>query len=257
MLILCPNVSATLNHVHFERNFGCFGGALTLTIGSSSISTNHVRIINSLFHNNTGWYGGGIIIDVYYNCSTRTVTEKPENPLIEIRNSTFTDNSAEWSGGALYIRHKESSNPCTAGSINIILCTFKHNSLKSFGGVAIFNINYIAYSVVSHIVPQYYVVLDQCLLEDNYVNNNAWNNSGSGVIVTESNPYFEIKDTSIVNNECSGLVAITSNVIFKKEVNITNNFGASGGGLLLCSGAILYFGEVSLSEPYGERENFS
>ena len=70
---------------------------------------------------------------------------------------------------------------------------------------------------------------------------NRWNNSGSGVIIAKSNPHLRIVNTSIINNNCSGLVAIGSNIIFNGAVNISNNNVSSGGGLVLCSRAILYF----------------
>ncbi len=248
VLIKCPHVSATLDGVHFEKNLGCFGGALTLILGSNLTYKNEVQIKNSNFVSNSGWYGGGIIIDVYYsNCSELVVHKKRDlSQILEISSSNFRDNSAHWSGGALYIRHKESTEMCTAGTIAITNCSFIENWLKSFGGVAIFNINYIADSVIPHTVPQYFIIMDKCHLERNYVKENTWNNSGSGVIVTKSNPHFEISDTSIVQNRCSGLVATTSNIIFRREVNITENRGSSGGGLLLCSGAILYFSHMAV-----------
>ena len=243
LLVKCPRVQVSFDHVLFENNTGCFGGGLTIILNSIDESLKKpVHILNSNFINNTGQYGGAVIIDIVYSCTEMSISEtQGMDTLIGIRNTNFYRNSAQWEGGAMYIRHKESQKLCTAGTINISQCNFRNNSLMSHGGVVIYNLNFIAYSVIPHIVPQFYVILDSCTLEGNYVQTNRWNNSGSGVIIAKSNPHLRIVNTRIVNNNCSGLVAIGSNVIFNGAVNISNNNASSGGGLVLCSGAILYF----------------
>jgi len=242
----CPSISATFENVVFHNNRGCFGGGLTMTLGSTKQRLKkQVHIQNSTFSDNYARYGAAAIIDIYYNCKQ----EKPMGNLsfslpllVSIHSTNFTGNTGKYNGGALYIRHKESSELCTAGNVVIEECHFIGNSLHTFGGVAIFNINYMAYSVTPHIVPQFYVIVNRSLMEDNYLQHNSYGNSGSGVILTESNPHFQLIDTTIINNKCTGVVAKGSNIVFEGEVEISYNNASSGGGVVLCSGAIMYFG---------------
>ena len=242
----CADIKATFDGVVFHGNKGCFGGGLTLNLGSTKERfKNQVQIRQSSFSNNYARYGAAAVIDIYYNCMrekpSANLTVLPQ--LVYIRDTNFTSNTGKYNGGALYIRHKESSKFCTAGNITIEDCEFIGNSLQTFGGVVIFNINYFAYSVTPHVVPQFYVIVTRCQLEDNYLQDNPYGKSGSGTIVTEYNPHFELHNTSIVHNKCSGVVATASNVIFRGNVEISHNLASSGGGVVLCSGAIMYFSE--------------
>ena len=240
----CPDINVTFDGVVFHGNKGCFGGGLTLNLGSTKERfKNQVQIRHSSFSNNYALYGAAAVIDIYYNCvqkkSIANLTTLPQ--LVYIHDTNFTSNTGKYNGGALYIRHKESSKLCTAGKVIIEDCKFIGNSLHTVGGVAIFNINYLAYSVTPHVVPQFYVIVTGCQLEGNYLQNNSYGNSGSGAIITEYNPHFELHNTSIVHNKCSGVVATASNVIFRGNVEISHNLASSGGGVVLCSGAIMYF----------------
>ena len=240
----CPDINVTFDGVVFQGNKGCFGGGLTLHLGSTKERfKNQVQIRHSSFSNNYALYGAAAVIDIYYNCvqkkSIANLTVLPQ--LVNIHDTNFISNTGQKNGGALYIRHQESSKLCTAGNVTIEDSKFIRNSLCTVGGVAIFNINYLAYSVTPHVVPQFCVIVTRCLLKDNYLQNNRYNNSGSGAILTERNPHFELHNTSIVRNNCSGVVATASNVIFRGNVEISHNLASSGGGVVLCSGAIMYF----------------
>ena len=244
----CPDINATFDGVVFHGNKGCFGGGLTVNLGSTKERfKNQVQIRHSSFSNNYALYGAAAVIDIYYNCiqkkSIANLNMLPQ--LVYIHDTNFTSNTGKYNGGALYIRHQESSKLCTAGIVTIEDCEFIRNSLQTVGGVAIFNINYLAYSVTPHVVPQFYIIVTRCLLEGNYLQKNQYGNSGSGAILTEHNPHFELHNTSIVRNNCSGVVATASNVIFRGNVEISHNLASSGGGVVLCSGAIMYFSKTA------------
>ena len=64
--------------------------------------------------------------------------------------------------------------------------------------------------------------------------------SGTGVIFTKSNHYFLINNSAIFNNNVTGIVGMSSNIILSRNIMIVNNTGSSGGGLLLCQNAIMY-----------------
>lgn len=64
---------------------------------------------------------------------------------------------------------------------------------------------------------------------------------GNSAVLVKTSMHCELSNTNISQNDCTGLMVLGSNIIISGRVNILGNRAYSGGGMLLCSSAILYF----------------
>ena len=89
------------------------------------------------------------------------------------------------------------------------------------------------------------MILDRCDFYDNYATSQREDGSGTGAIFTKSNHYFLLNNLAIFNNEVTGIVGMSSNIILSRNITIANNTGSSGGGILLCQNAVMYLDEYT------------
>ena len=163
--------------------------------------------------------------------------------ILHIENTEFINNSAYFLGGAIGIRQKESSTVSYIGDIVIKNCIFIDNSLKKGGngGTAITSINFILTEVERHISPQFKTFVTNCFFYHNYVHKNKRMSAGTAVIFVKTNPYFSFQDIIIDSNNSSAILGLQSNLVLGGRIDISSNTAESGGGILLCQNAVLYF----------------
>ena len=126
--------------------------------------------------------------------------------------------------------------------IQLEWCRFVSNHLKSnvsHGGIAInANITYLK-PFLYHFAPSFCITLENSLFQDSYVHNDKRCSPGSGAVTMIKAFLFNIKDTTFTKNSCTAIKVIASNLMLEGQVNITNNSGSSGGGLLLWDDSLM------------------
>lgn len=241
------NVDISLSNVTLSGNNGCAGGNVAIVlfdlgnlVGDTLISIGNGTNIEG----GRGNVGGGISVTLVNskdnpNSSQRTIND---SLLLHIRDTTFSDNAADFVGGAIYLKHLETDHFSSVGIVKIENCTFEGNRLTGnvSGGMALHMTTFIVREYQFHQRPQMKVLVSVC----NFTGHTSKFSGelGNAVIFVKTSPYFRISDSSVMNNNCTGLLAISSNVVVSKEVKISKNNALSGGGMLLCAGAVLYLG---------------
>ncbi|OED30329.1 C1 family peptidase [Methanosphaera sp. WGK6] len=122
--IYVNNSNMLINNSHFTNNTALMGGAIIIHNGTGSDENftqtpYNSTIIRTTFTNNTAQYDGGAIYDIYSN--------------LVIKTSTFIDNTAR-SGGAIYTDNLK---------LTITGTTFTKNTATKYGGAIYANENNI------------------------------------------------------------------------------------------------------------------
>ena len=250
----CLNVNVKIDNVTMKNNRGMNGGNLALIFhNTSSTLKNAVTVQNSVLESGEADSGAGMYVEfVEVSRSQETLclhsVNKSKHQLLLVENTVFRNNTAEYVGGGVYLRQKQSVASCSIGLIIFVNCTFEQNSVfrKGFGGTAFHSINYPLVGYRHHGLPQFNIQLIKCNFSGNnaekqHINKVNIPSSGNGVIFTKSDSFFRLSNVIITNNNSSGILAIGSNVILSDNISISHNSASSGGGMLLCGSAVLYF----------------
>ena len=250
----CLNVNVKIDNVTMKNNRGMDGGNLALIFhNTSSTYKNAVTVRNSVLESGAADSGAGMYVEfVEVSRSQETLclhsVNKSKHQLLLVENTVFRNNTAEYVGGGVYLIQKQSVASCSIGLITFMNCTFEQNSVfrKGFGGTAFHSINFPLVGYRHHGLPQFNIQLIKCNFSGNHaekknVNKLNISRSGNGVIFTKSDSFFQLSNVIITNNNSSGILAIGSNVILSDNISISHNWGSSGGGMLLCGNAVLYF----------------
>ena len=247
LILRRSNVSVELSNSIFKNNRGCLGGNLAVVFNTTYPFHGDVSIRDCHIINGTAVLGGGLYI-YYLSAPDSNNPCSLENNgsvinLTTIANTTFEDNIA-LTGGGLYAGLTESLAICIPNKILITNdCLFQHNTLSyaGFGGVAIHSMNFLSFGYKNQILLQFFLVIQESQFMFNYYSNDSkWKNSGSGVIYIKTNRHAEIENIAIYGNQYSGIVIVDSNLVVSGSVDVYNNSGSSGGGMLFCSNSIMF-----------------
>ena len=108
-------------HIGFGR-----GGAVALFILDSEISDNlELTIRDCIFHSNTAAWGGAVYTRFRYESS---------NNIVIIRDSNFTENNANFSGGAFFVTTTQLED--YNNTMHLDGCWFDGNQAKMGGGIS-------------------------------------------------------------------------------------------------------------------------
>ena len=245
----CLSVNIQIENVTMSNNQGGNGGNLALVFhNTSSTPDNIVTIRNCTLESGSGNTGGGLFVEFvdgskFEESLCLHSPNKSEHQLLLVEDTTFNNNSAVYAGGGVYLKQKQSKASCSIGRISFINCTFQKNfvTTKGFGGTALHSINYPITTYKHHGIPQFKITIEHCNFKENLAKRKNVTGSGNGVIFSKADSYFKLINVHIRNNTSSGILAIGSNIILSGNISITNNQASSGGGMLLCQNAIIYF----------------
>ena len=245
LILRRSNVSVEVSNSIFKNNKGCLGGNLAVVFNTTHPFYGKVLIQDCLIKNGTADYGGGLYI--FYlsapDSNDRCLENNSVINLTTIASTTLEDNIA-LTGGGLYTGLTESLAICNPYRILITNnCLFQHNTLNriGFGGVAIHSMNFLAFGYKNQILLQFLLVIKESEFTRNIVSKySKWSNSGSGVIYVKTNRHAEMENVAIYDNQYSGIVIVDSNLVLSGSVEICNNNGSSGGGMLFCSNSIMF-----------------
>ena len=241
----CPNIRVTIDNVTMSNNTGGTGGNFELYFYTTQSFFNvSVSISNSMFEGGYAAEGAGMFAEFVMGLFSNGLCEmhNQHHMLLLVSNTTFSNNIAQFAGGGIYLKQKQSLSSCNKENIAFKNVTFNNNLVvkANFGGVAFHSINFMVTDYLHHERPQYYLTLTNCSIHNNSVDHNNTDGSGTGTIFTKSNHYFKLDNTAIFNNTATGLLGMSSNIILSHNITIVNNTGSSGGGLLLCQNAVMY-----------------
>jgi hypothetical protein len=230
-------------------NHGEKGGNLALVFhNTSSTPDNIVTIKNCTLESGTAITGGGLFVEFVDGSKSEESLcllshNESEHQLLLVENTTFRNNLAVYAGGAVYLKQKQSKASCSVGKISFVNCLFQQNFVtrKGFGGTALHSINYPIATYKHRGVPQFKIDVKSCKFYENFAEQQNVIQSGNGAIFSKADSYFKLTDVHIKNNTSSGILAIGSNIILSGNITIEQNRASSGGGMLLCQNAVLYF----------------
>ena len=145
-----------------------------------------------------------------------------EISLLLISKSKFSHNHANYTGGALILKNKNPlSLACVIQVINISSCHFNHNHLRyrGAGGSAVSTFNFIFQTFKEHYEPQIHIFITNTTFTGNFVkvSKGEVDESGSGVILVKSHKHVELTDIIIDSNNCSGILALDSNIVIGEQ----------------------------------------
>ena len=260
VVLKCLDVQIGLFNVTLRKNRGCAGGNMAILYLNLHTKQNLVNSIvtiaeKSVLEEGYGNVGGGIFVTLtnpeklnFIAGNTTTIPITKTTEFLVINDTKIINNTGFYIGGGIFLKHLEELKRITDGVVQIIGCHFERNlkKAKNNGGYALHFTTFVARGYKRYNRPQLKVKVSSCNFSHHGqdLTENPTRNSpkyGDAVIFVKESPYFGINKTNIVDNMCSGLTAITSNVIISDTVNISNNTAYSGGGILLCSNALLYF----------------
>ena len=233
------------------------GGNVALLLRNrTNISTNWARVRNSYLANGRANSGAGMFVSILDTPSFDTRSQNPTRSsstspevleVITIVNTQFISNHAEFEGGGLYvITHEEAGIFSPIGNVTVRDCVFYDNKLNNRigGGVAVHLNNHYVLSYLNHSVPQFFTSLVNCTIENNalIVEENLVDTvftGSSAVFVIENPSGVLIENCSISHNNCTGITAVWSSVMFAGNMTFTNNTGTDGGGIILCDNSYM------------------
>ncbi len=252
--IQCGNVNISIRNLKMVGNAGGDGGNLELAFeGSPSFAA--VEIIDSHFESGYGLEGGGMHIivlpsavfttNVATNVNLGVQSSTQRIVFLHVINTVFIDNEAVYAGAGVYVKQEQALGIRTELEIVFLNSTFINNVVckTGFGGIAFHSINYHTTGYYHQQSPQFQIILKYCEFYGNFAHDgDQRSGSGTGVIFTKSNEYFKLNSCTVHDNNSTGILSISSNIIASGNINITDNKrGSSGGGILLCQNAIIYF----------------
>ena len=259
LVLRSTDVLVDMVDVNLTNNSGGSGGNMAIVIHHVTRTTSKPVSLRSSFvsHGNAD-AGGGLYLTVVEHSLTPTMTSKDcqnesraplKNPIVSIQSTVFRHNTAINAGGAIYSRQKESLSFCSRGIIEFRDCTFEYNTLSAngTGGAALYSVYFTLPEYVALLKPQFSTEIDRCIFSNNS-ETQPWKYSSSGVVMAIENPKLNIVNTTFESNDCSAIVAISSNVILAGSIDIKNNRASSGTGLFLCQNSKMFLkGPVNVS----------
>ena len=241
----CPNIRVVIDNVTMSKNTGGTGGNLEIYFYTTRSFFNvSVTILNSRFEGGYAAEGAGMYAEIVMGLFSkeRCEMDRRDHLLLLVSNSTFNNNTAQFAGGGIYLKQKQSLSSCSGENITFENVTFNSNMVAkaNSGGVAFHSINFMVTEYLHHEKPQYHLSLTNCSIYNNLVKEHNIDGSGTGAIFTKSNHFFKLENTTIFNNTATGLLGMSSNIILSHNITIASNTGSSGGGILLCQNAVMY-----------------
>ncbi len=252
LFLSCTNVTIHMSEVQLKYNkaygYSSKGGNLFILLGNTKqYMSNTVIVENSNIDKGTAIMGGGAYVRF------KQLTQAPSNiteckSMVRFTNVNFTSNSGKVRGGALYILFETASmyNYCPNGTVEIDRCYFVRNILNASeadSGVAINIYCYLFNGVEATSLPFNKVNITR----SHFLGNELLTQVGQDLIAGGATVYISkrretfISDSSFVNNGKAAISAFRSNIVFSGIVNITNNTGLNGGGLVLSQSSYILF----------------
>ena len=241
VILQCNHTYVHLNNVTWKGNngssyaYGGIGGNLAIRV--PYFYKTKIVVEDCNFEGGKANVGGGLAVQVFESTSINTKCDSKSS--INVFNTSFKENVATV-GGGVYLKLEESLTFCRYSKlIQFQNCSFERNSLRSNGGGGI-GFHCITFETTGYLqksLPQIWLLLHNCTFSGNTVQEDV---SGCGAITLQNNPFVTIADSTIEDNNCTGISVIKSNVILQGNVTIAFNKGLAGGGMFFTQASKLY-----------------
>ena len=241
--IFIPSVQVFVNNSKLNNNAGSLGGNLAILVTDFNKNTSSITINDSVIANGRAIRGGGMQFWVQnHNFNMTDSYTLTQHHIMKIYRTTFENNSANHSGGGIYIGHYQSKSiDHIVSHIHFKDCTFYNNSVrykksrtKSYTGAAVQVIRHNIDAFVHHTEPQYSIEFNECSFE----NNNATNEGG--ILDFVSTQSVIITDCNFTFNEGTAISLRQSNIKFYGHTTFKGNRGRHGGALKFCELSKMY-----------------
>ena len=243
--VTCANVSIHLSNVTTQRNVARDGGNLAVTF-PSTVDSFVLLINNSWIEAGSSFNGGGMSVSTLEKAehSKTSVTHTPivnrnQSIFLQIENTTFTANLANGVGAGVYLGiHQSLQVYPRVGEVSFKNCTFHNNTITwspRWVGVAVHIRNFVVPEFILHSIPQFHTNFVDCTFSSNSIiqHSSANDVSECSVFITNNNPSTSIGNSIFLNNSCTAVTAIKSNLIFWGSTTIKDSSGYNGGGMAL------------------------
>ena len=237
-------VDIRIEDVYFKNNHAYKGGNVAINYESlNGTWPSSVLFNNCNFTQGSAHLGGGMYI-VTGSSANESSNSSKNHFALSVTNCTIQNNSAEQVGGGVYLQLHESIMILALAKIHFKNCTFDSNiNLKtnySRGGTAVNLINFHIPGFQHHISPQYNITFVSCNFTNNKGNINPYDSVGSATLYTEENALTILKDCRFIDNQCTGITAVHSNIVLQGNITLQNNTGYNGGGMVMCANSVMY-----------------
>ena len=243
-------INITFHYVTIHNNSGFDGGNVAVTYATVENSwQSSISFVSCTFSNgNSSHYGGGIFMEAILKNKVLFESKNGSNlNILVIRDTNFIQNKAKIAGAGMYLQLHESQHLSVVAALLFQSCNFVGNIVSqpsnAQGGVAVHVVNFKLPGAIPHYVPQYNVSFDNCLFSKNGPSMRNEASLGCGVLYFAENALTVLRDTIISDNNCSGIAAAQSIVKMYGNISIERNRGYNGGGILLCSNAVMFLSE--------------
>ena len=243
--VTCANVSIHLSNVTTRRNVARDGGNLAVTF-PNTVDSFVLLINNTWIEAGSSFNGGGMSVNTLEKAEHRktSVTDTPivnqnQSISLQIENTMFTANIANAVGAGVYLGiHQSLQVYPRVGEVSFKNCTFHNNTITwspRWVGVAVHIRNFVVPEFILHSTPQFHTNFVDCTFSSNSViqHSSANDVSECSVFITNNNPSTCIGNSIFLNNSCTAVTAINSNLIFWGSTTIKGNSGYNGGGMAL------------------------
>ena len=248
--VICNiNISIVFDHVIFRGNQAQRGGNIGILYEDPSfLWTVSISIFNSEVTCGSANIGGGIFMNAITTGTNRFLDDY-ERTILNIQNTTFENNSASYVGAAVYLRLHQNYNSAVGKILFKNNCTFTRNKLlassnnsQSHGGVGIHILIYALPEYHQHNTVFFKVEFSECTFLENRVHTDPSYSSvpRAGALYTQYARSVSIRSCNFIDNNCTGIVAIHSNLLLHGNNTIRGNTGIKGGGILFCASSMMH-----------------
>ena len=251
VVIVLGNAELTLDITksNFTRNrsYGLksTGGNLAIYFfESSSVTISHTNFLDGY----SDLVGGGLFVQfnsggLYVGFGDSFSAQgRTFSPTLNIANCSFVNNMAHLYGGGAYVTWVESKLRPGNMSISISDTTFSRNTIGMRGGGLGLQIQANFNYFLPELLPILFVdmKISRCEFREHFPDPSPANHhlSESSAIMMSSVSYMEIEDVIVESNNCTGIKAVGSNLVFYGLNQISNNTAVTGAGLQLTNTVI-------------------
>ena len=243
------NISIVFDHVIIRGNQAQRGGNIGIFyVDTSFLWTVSIFLLNSEVTCGSANIGGGLYMTAITKGTNRSL-DYYERTILNIQNTTFENNSASYVGAAVYLRLHQNYNSAVGKILFKNNCTFTRNELlassnnsQSHGGVGVHILIYALPEYHEHKTVFFKVEFSECTFLENRVHTDPGYSSlpRAGALYTQYARSVSVRGCKFISNNCTGIVAIHSNLLLHGNNTIRGNTGMKGGGILFCASSMMH-----------------
>ena len=260
LILNCPHggIQLILDKVHLSRNTGNnskYGSSVGTNLGFQLLAfpnqspLNRISLNECVIEDGYSYFSSGLLASIYINPPhPQEQTHETEIiTVLEINNTKFLNNTSETVGSALHMRlYYAREITKTQVGISLHNCHFENNTLitnqlEQKGGVVVDIMTFKVIENEPHSMPQFKTSFTYCTFENNSLLQHP--SLSSGVLYVEEHSNVVLEDCAILNNSCSGIVAVHSYIRFTGHNIIERNQAVYGGGIMLSNNAVMLLTE--------------